>query len=474
MLRFCVLEHSGLSGKPNNSDKKGMRVVNFQRGFSLVELMVAVGILSIVAVGTSMQLVNTFNDMYRTNSRANMVQTQSLIGKVFTKTSANAAACNQILHFTNGFNTADGSQNDVNLTISGTTLDTVQNSKVSGVADFKINRLYLGDTISLAPERPNSYLTNLYMVADTGPWSALMRSRPHALATIVVTLDSAGGLKECNVTTAPPAAKETCDALYGMSWNEATGECDQALVMDSDYNFTACPPGTHKINDVCKPTPSTCAYGQIARGFDLGIATNCSEPPLNPAVGRPSFGVPPPVEGQPNYQPVAQPSPGPTIPPVTATPIAGGPPTTAATTCTNPEAIGSTTYAACLAIPTCAAQMQASGTINAGNCTTTTTVAYSTPAPTATPSIAPPNDGSCACNDARISNGQYCVYCVPNVNLGYGYVDYSYGADKCVNGNLVPDSTASVDFSECSGGRAPARRLPTGKYLQYQGYQYDY
>ena len=451
-----------------------LTILNRQSGFNLVELLVTVSILAVIAAGTSAQLINSHRDSLKMQSKANMAQTMSIVHKAFGKVSAAKAAdwsCAQTLQPVGQFNPTG--ETKVQLKMSGSEEVIKEESVVSGQSNFKIKELYLADNFDLGAQRPNSYVSSLYMTAEMGALGQTTVMKPRAVATVVVTIDSAGKIAECNVSTEIPTASETCGAMYGMTWNNETSQCDQSLAMDTTFNLSSCPAGTHKIGDVCLPTATGCGSGQIARGFDLGMVSSCTEPPLNPAVGVPTQSIPPPVVDVPNQTPQPVADAGAPLPPVTSGSVAPAV-TTVPTPAACTEYIGDVNYDYCYANTSCRTQI--SGRQPAGeNCVAQNSVPYTPPATSSTPSPAPPTDNSCACNDARIANGDYCMYCIPQVDYGYGYVDYAYGMSKCTNGNLVPDSAAPVQFPppECSGGYAPAERVygPTGwKFQQMRGY----
>ena len=398
-----------------------------------------------------------------------MTQSMNLMHKAFAKNKDTTRTCAQTLQPVGQF--APNAMTPVTISMGANEVYT-QGSKVSGQAEFEISRMYLSDNFPLV-QRPNSYVSTLYMEALVGPTKQMMKSR--AVATVVVTIDAAGKIKECNVSTQQPSNRETCDAMYGMTWDEGAQECQQALSLDANFNMSTCPAGTHKVGQTCIPTASGCANGQLARGFDLGIVQTCEEPPLNPAVGEPTQSVAGPVEGQPNQTPAPLASPGQRLPAVSTSGVTPAV-SASATPSSCIDLIGTTNYNYCYANLTCRAYL-ASNPPAGPECVAQTSIAYATPAPARTPSPAPPPDLTCACNDARIANGEYCMYCIPQVDYGYGYVDYAYGVSKCSNGNLVPDQTASAaaEFPppECSGGYAPVRRTlynGTYRYRQMNGY----
>jgi prepilin-type N-terminal cleavage/methylation domain-containing protein len=439
------------------------------QGFSLVEMMVVVGILSVVAVGTSMQLISIFKDQIRLQSKSNMVQTNTLISKAFgkrSKTSVAARSCAQTLIAPNGFD--KNGDTDVQLQMSAAELYT-EGSTIAGTGNFTINKLYLSDVVSLAPDRPDSYLTNLYIVADVGPADAPLRTKPRSIATVVVTLNpNANTIKSCDVGVTTPTAKETCTAIDGMHWDETLVQCEQDIALDTNHKFEKCLDGTKRIGGVCIPSASGCGPGQVAAKFDRGQVQACATPPLNPAIGRPTQSVPTAVEGVPNQPPPLVSNPGTLSPPVTTAPIPSTAPPTTAASCAAPNSLGTATFDYCIGISSCQAQMP--GMIEAdGSCVATIPVTYSTPPPAATPSPAPPADYTCQCNSARIANGAYCSYCVRDVDLGYGFVDYAYGVSQCQGGNLVPVSTTSFDTSTCGGGYAPTKYI-NSTFQQYRGY----
>ncbi len=445
------------------------KITSNTSGFSLIELVVVLGILGIVAAGTSAHLLNTHREQTRLGSKTNMMQTEGLIAKAFSiKNAATARTCKQSLQLVGAFSKTGDS--DVQIDLGDAVLKA--QAKIAGMNQFTINRLYLGDTLDLGPQRPNYYLANLYMTAEIGPMDRLFKTKPRNIATIVVRIDpGTNALVDCNVSTTAMNDNDVCDGMYGMEWNGT--RCEQKLNLDPDFNLQICPNGTHNISGICVPTPSGCGPGQIADGFDLGIVQACATPPLNPAFGVPTLSVPAPVQGVPDQIPARSVASVDPLVPVTQTPIPpqSTPLPTSAACQVNGATMDSANYALCEADPVCKQMMIDSG-VTSNNCGTTQTVSYSTPSPTATPSNAPPTDLSCQCNTARVANGDYCSYCSSNINIGYKFVNYAYAVNRCVSGNLVPVPTASSAFDpidECSGGYAPTY-FDGSRYRQFEGY----
>lgn len=437
-------------------------------GFSLMELLVVLAILGVVAAGTSAQLLSNHKSVLKLQSKANMTQTMTLMHKAFGKNMSTAArTCAETLQPVSQFSPNGVTPVEIRM---GDHEAYSAGAKIPGQTEFTVSRIYLSDNFPLI-QRPNSYVSTLYLEAAIGPDQ--QRMKPRAIATVVVTIDGAGKIASCNVSTQTPSSRETCDAMYGMTWDDAANECQQALALDENFNMTACPAGTRKVGQTCIPTATGCANGQLARGFDLGQVQSCEEPPLNPAVGIPTQSVAAPVEGVPDQTPVPVPSPGIRLPAVSSGTGAGSAPAAPSPTPSSCiDLIGAVNYAYCNANATCKAFLETNPPADA-NCVAQTSVAYATPAPTSTPSLAPPADLTCACNSSRIGNGEYCMYCIENVDYGYGYVDYAYGVSRCTDGNLVPDpgASASVQYPPplCSGGYAPVRMSGEG-FRQFDGY----
>lgn len=438
-----------------------------EAGFNLIELVTVVGILAVVTAGTSAYLLSEARSQIKLGSKANLIQTSDRIAKAFGSSTriSGARSCSDILRPVNTF--SPNGETDVRLDFGGQEVYQA-GGQVSGVNNFSVNRIYLTDKIDLAPQRPNTYLASLYLVGDIGPADNALRSKPRNVATIVLKLNPDQTIAECNVSVPNETDAEICNGMYGMTYNGRT--CVQALNVDNNYNLANCPAGTRNISGVCLPTPSGCANGQVAKGFDLGVTQGCAEPPLNPAVGVATLGVPPPVEGQPNQVPPrAVASVEPLVPVTSVTIPPSTSPTTPPAACgVDGETMDPINYAYCQQEPECLARING---VTSTNCSSTQPTAYvPPPANTTTPSNAPPADNSCQCSTARIPHGEYCSYCSRNVNIGYAFVDYAYAVNRCENGNLVPVPGAAFDpTGECAGGYAPTR-YDRNNFRQYGGY----
>ncbi|RYZ69943.1 MAG: hypothetical protein EOP05_14070 [Proteobacteria bacterium] len=96
-------------------------------------------------------------------------------------------------------------------------------------------------------------------------------------------------------------------------------------------------------------------------------------------------------------------------------------------------------------------------------------IPYVTPDLTAVqPDPPAPPDLSCQCNSRRIASGEFCMYCVQDADLGYGYADYTYGVSQCDSGNLkdIPNPGLYEPVATCGNTYGRARRIGD-RFQQY-------
>lgn len=469
------------------------------RGFSLVELMMTVGILGILSLGSASIMTQAFQSHQKAQSNANVQDTVRLFGEMLQKkTIDNGTAplvCANILKFDPTINTQfdqfGNGKTDVTLTPPGSAV-IAKNSVVRGGGQFTVQRLYLDEAV-LADDLGTQklYVASLYVATKNSASGVDFFNRPRQIATMTLTVDSASkAMVSCNVEPLIDH-KTVCDGIEGMKWNLNTQKCDQEMSSDPVVFRTDCMPGfVRKASGACKPIQSTCASGQLAKGYNFSQVTACAAPPPGAPVVAVALN---PIAVVGENSPTPAPVPPPTavyVPPVSAAAVGTIPPASTAAvpapTCANGTALGEVTYDYCFPSPGspgltgvaatnafCQPRPSSAPTKADSTCIERAPTAYTSPPATTSPTPSPsaPNDGTCQCASRRINNNEYCMFCVKDVNFGYGNLDYASGVSRCQSGNLVPVKGGQVDTSvsapNCNNNYGRARRNANGFYQQY-------
>jgi type II secretory pathway pseudopilin PulG len=470
-----------------------------QLGFTLVEYLVVTLISGFLMLMVSSQLLDAHRIQLGNQSKAELVNEVKEIARKIANSKSQvtgATACTQIMTLNAAVNATfnPNAPTEVVLDLDPTVnTDQLlrQGTQVNGVAPFIINNLQLKNAALLASQGPLSiYTADLVMIAQTGAFGAMNVQRERQIATMTVTVSATAGtpgaIANCNVNANFSNPQAYCNAIDGMVWNPNLQKCQQDFYVPNVGLQFACPPGFQGTPGSCKLIGSTCASGQVARGYNKAQVSNCSQTPAGPARGPVSAPIPVAPVGVAASGPPPTLPPAPTIPtyippPVTTTVAAPSPPPTPPAACVNGTNLSQVTGSVCyplsfsidifsgsigsVCIPTAPAPPAAST-----NCVGTGTNSYTSPNLAVTPpSPAPPPDLSCQCNNRRIANGESCMYCIQDVDLGYGYVNYAYGVSTCTNGNLVPvpNPTANVGPGFVCGNNYGRARLVGGAYQMY-------
>jgi hypothetical protein len=349
-----------------------------------------------------------------------------------------------------------------------------QNTQVNvGNQFFTVRDIYLTDNMKVidlsADEK--TYISNLYIESVLA--GSMLANRPRAMAAVSVTVKN-GNFVSCNVSVNNTDQKSFCDDLLGFRWNTVTGKCDQEVMIGADAgepgNEMACPPGTWKRSDgICVPTATNCGNGMIGRGFKKGLMNDCQIANSIAAKGMPAVNSLPAVaEGAP--APVVPVTAGVFGPPSTITtksapPAAPAPPAA----CQAPTSVYGDLVTACLQPGVYCGLPPILNPVATNTCVDQQGTAYSTPnLVTTPPSQLPAQDNTCQCNKYRIANNDYCMYCIRDVGVGPGFIDYTYGVSQCVSGKLieVPGVNMVPSPQTCRNGYGRAARVGPD-YRQY-------
>ncbi len=430
-------------------------------GFTIVEVLMAVGVLGLLGFAAAALIGKMSQETAGGASQRGLLELTKQVRRQISETksvNSPSAPCTPSFSLdtaiTPAFNGSSSARNAVRMTVDGVTY---RQGATLTQPNINIAAFYLSDTLQIgttAGGRTN-YLSTLYVSASTNP---LLR-RAREVATISIEVDAASGqITQCHVATSATAAKDACDKSFGMRWNANTNRCNQAMADDATTTTFDCPPGFKGAPPNCLPIPSSCASGQVARGFHLGQVRDCVLPPTSASgvVARAPEDLTRPAN---DPLPPPAPSGAPTQPAFSAPATVS---TTTSTSASAPSNCSDGTAASRLSADACMGSPSLPG-INfyqntclwpttptvASSCETKPAVSYKTPDLSIKPPDAPaPNDMSCQCNNRRIANGEYCMYCIDNADLGFGYADFTYGVTRCSSGNLI--DVPSPAFGACS------------------------
>ena len=457
------------------------RTYSNDKGFSLIEISICLAVMAILTVGLSASMIDMQRAKIKGESDANLNSTAQRLSQALQrkKSTMSTRTCADVLNF-GTFNPTG--QTDVSIAPEAGQVYQA-NTVVSGASNFTIDRLYLDDAVMASDLGVNRlYIANLFMTSQSSGF--VLHSAPRQISTLTLVVNaSTQALVSCNSEPALAGGQDLCDGLEGMIWNPATAKCDQKVEADPVTYRMACMPGFKDHGGgVCKPIPTTCASGQIAKGYNFSQVTNCELPPT-PVVAPVLAPIPVVAEGAPAPTPAPVVMPAYVAPSASQTIAAPSAPAAPPATCTDGTSLGAITMSSCfgsMSIPGlgtfgeyCNPQIITPPSVAGSNCAAREPASYTTPNLAANPPApSAPADLTCQCNSRRINNGEYCMYCVENVNLGFGDIDYAYGVSQCSSGNLVPVSSPSLNtpVGTCNNNYGRAR-YSGGGFQQYNELQ---
>jgi prepilin-type N-terminal cleavage/methylation domain-containing protein len=431
------------------------------RGFSLIEMVISVGIASIVAVSSGYIMSLTAKEGLNLQSNLELDRLNRQVRDIGFRSSQ---SCTTFYSFPSPFPVGNAGPVDVpiriqlnnNLALADNTkllqynLDIVSVEFARAQAkgfDPEGNRLYQG--VIEIETRP----------ANRGIASFTKRM---ALSSLMVKITPAGALATCD-NGSINASQNMCEQL-NLEYDSARQSCR----FDADINGITPGPTTcdddHALTGIttqgrlCNRTLTDyCTGNQFMTGLTTGRSI-CAEPPpeqvLPPATPPPTPPAPQPAVPQPSTPP--PPAPGPPAAGATPPPVCAQ--TAAARQCQSycfDFGYGNTCYDVC----------DQNTDVNAA---CGTVVVNPTPPPISPPPPTPPTDprpqgGSCSCGGVTISSGQYCGYCYqdyeppafsPNSpdffvrQLDRVFREESY---QCVNGQLVYSAAPNPNRGSCRG-----------------------
>ena len=455
-------------------------------GFSLIEILMVVFISGFTLLVIGSQMLGAYKSQISAQSKSQLIQeVQTLSRQIANNKSLGTGTCAAMINLNTAENTVFNPTGPTEIEIIP---DPTQPALIfkkghmvnqgTGTTPFVINQLQLTDTVLIATEGlTKTYVSNLMLTASTGSMGAMINQRPRQIATITVITGASGNIDGCNMNPEFSDAKGFCDGIEGKVWNPVDMKCQQDFAVDNVSLRFDCPPGMQGTPGACKPISSMCASGQLARGYHRAQVANCEVSPAGPTKGPARAPVSLTIaEGGPLPSIPAAPTMPAYVPPAANSTLpAPSAPATPPPACVNGTHVGEQTGQICYSgfaldpymgyvgeycVPDPAASVPTAAN---ANCVGTGTSGYNSPNLAVTPpSPAPPADNSCQCNNRRIAHGEDCMYCIENVDLGYGYVDYAYGVSTCTNGNLIPVANPQVNVGPtyaCGNTYGRARRV---------------
>jgi Tfp pilus assembly protein PilV len=452
-------------------------------GFVLPEILIAMGIMVVLTLGSAALIADFYKKHSNAASKNDFIQSSNLLKSFLQReqSSVNPRTCLDTLSFEGSVNTAaqQSGKKEIKLTLGTGPDDKFEaGTVVPGSPGYRINSIYLSDFEQIdKTATKTSYVATVYVeaMASTDAEQTTLKMAKRAVSTVAIQVDSTtGAMVNCNMASTLGENQEVCSSISGMVWNPITQQCDNSAYREANGEFR-CPPATvlRTTDGVCVPQYQNCSGNSLAKGFSHGLVECAQPPPVNNIVGLPNGGAQPVVPiGNP---PAPQPSPPYTtklIGPVMFQDIPAPGSTAPPSKCVSANSLGEYNYQACTEDY---AGMNSSGIAMQGEfacgfnpalvysadsqtCSAEVSRNYSVPnLTTAQPSIRPPVVTSCRCDKHTIADGEYCVFCVKDADLGWGYADYTYSVSRCQSGNLVHLNniqSSEVDMTPptCSGG----------------------
>ncbi len=450
----------------------------------------------VLTLGSAALIADFYKKNTALSSKSDFLQSSGLIKNFLQREQSinNPQTCMQTVGVSYGnliYTAATGGKQNITITLGPAPTDVFQTgTEIPGNPGYTINQIYISDLEQIDKSASTtSFVGTVYIdaTASIDETSTAEKMATRALSTIALQVDTAtGAIMNCNMASTIGENQEVCSSIAGMVWNPITQLCDNSAFRDVSGEFD-CPPGTVERGDgVCVPQQQNCRGDAIAKGFSLGHV-ECAQPPsVNNIVGLPNGGAQPVVPI--GSTPAPEPSPpggaslaSPLLFQDITAPSMGSPPSN----CVSQTSLGEFSYQACMqdysAMNSSGIAMQGQFvcgldpllvySANSQTCSAEVGINYSVPNLTASlPSVKPPDVPSCRCDRHMIANGEYCVFCVKDADLGWGYAEFTYGVSQCQNGNLghVNNVTSTdVDFTPttCSGGYKRGI-LSGGKYRQ--------
>ena len=309
--------------------RMSLALLQNKKGMSLVELSIAVGVLSLLVMGTGVVIQSVLTSKLRSESKQEVLSAIGNFQQSFRGQSS-STTCINILGQPPGtsFNATGTSPAQItidNKTYLDNTEVTLQNAR------FRIDRLYFGNTEQLASTTAYKVYSTTILL-DGSIWygtnCSQIPSRP--IATVTVKVDPNGAITDCNMPVFEDA-ETICQSVTGMKWLQNSSACVQDVQVDSNNNFEC--PSDMKLapSGVCIPSESNCYVNLLPQDFAQGIVSSCASIPAGAYLQYPT-GFYPPNAPSPSPTPATNYSPTPTPVPNCSCGTQQVPPTSLGTT----------------------------------------------------------------------------------------------------------------------------------------------
>lgn len=279
------------------------------RGMSLVEIVMAMGLLSMVTLGTSVIIQNNIKSQIKAENKKNLIGEISQIQNTLKFQTAATGSCKDIVKLA-GSIFSNTQENPATLTLNN---QVYTDGYIPTGSSFRTDRIYLsGAQIVTSTIFEKVYLATLYLEASIksgSDWTALPRKPIHSLS---LKISNSNALTDCNINSFAVDGETICRTISGMKWSPTTSACVQDIEQNADNSFTACPGGTQRnSNGLCVPVASGCYDQYLPQGFDRGIVDICNRVPAGyTVVSAPGYTpLPDPIQTPPSPTPTTPTSP---------------------------------------------------------------------------------------------------------------------------------------------------------------------
>ena len=304
------------------------------RGFSLIEVMLALGVGTVVVGVVSTTLAQVYRDFNSNSSDGAVLLSGTMIKQAIMQVQSthSTSTCSSALLLDTSQNThipvAAGAipsiSSKVHLAISSGG-QIFKKGPVLNAPNLQICQLYLDNFVFTGTNAGNAtFLATLFISGGSLGASVCESKRPVELTNITVeTSLASGAIVSCNAGAGAISPQVSCGDMSDMHWDANLNICTHVLVADnSNASFDKCPPGMRGTPpDACRAIPSTCKSGDVATSYKLGLVSDCVTPtnhvtlPVRAATPQavmdlpPNPAAPPPVESAPTVVTYSPPAP---------------------------------------------------------------------------------------------------------------------------------------------------------------------
>lgn len=431
------------------------------RGFSIIELMISVGIATVVGAASAYVMTLTMNEGQKLKASSELDRIGRQVRDFTFKNGQNCAAA---YSFPSAFPVANAGPVDVPMRVQLDQNVTLENNAKLLQYGLEIASVEFARAEARGTDAAGNRLYQGFVEIEARPAvsGVLSPRRKIVVGTMLAQISSSGALVNC-YNGAVGVSQSMC-AQLNLQYDPARQACEFDAAINRAANSSDCDTNT-PLRGVsaegrrCETTSTAyCSGEQFMTGFDTG-RTVCADPPteqvLPPGPPPPQPVIPPPPP--PVVQPAVAPAPNP--PPAAG---AEAPPVCAQTA----AAIQCQTYCFDFGLGAACDQICDQNTDPDAACGTV--AVGQGPPPLAPPVVTPPPDprppaNQCSCGGQTINNGQYCGYCYFDYEPELRYMGYQYYGDnrlnrsfreesyQCQNGQLVYSPVANPNRGSCRG-----------------------